>query len=71
MKNTYYPLDIIWIEGNTVVHVVNATPCSWYDSSQSSCTVYNPGVFATSVIEARAGFVNASGLGVGDNVSFT
>lgn len=71
MKNTYYPLDIIWIEGNTVVHIVNATPCSWYDGSQSSCAVYDPGAFATSVIEAKAGFVNASGLDVGDNVSFT
>ncbi len=71
MKDTYYPLDIIWLEGNTVVYIANAAPCSWYDSTQSDCRVYDPGTFATAVIEARSGFVNSTGLKVGESVSFT
>ena len=68
MKDTYYPLDIIWINGNTVAYIANAIPCSSYDSAQLNCTVYDPHVFANDVIEARAGFVNSTGMKVGDQV---
>lgn len=71
MKNTYYPLDIIWIYNDKVVYVVNATPCVSYSANQSNCIVYDPKTFATDVIEARSGFVNATGLRVGDSVNIS
>jgi uncharacterized membrane protein (UPF0127 family) len=71
MKNTYYPLDIIWINGSTVTYIANATPCSFYDKNQSDCIIYNPynaGHMANYVIEALSGFTNRTGLKVGDKV---
>ena len=76
MKNTYAPLDIIWINGTNVVYIVNAIPCSWYSNDQSSCIIYNPynssvsgnGHIADYVIEASSGFVNDTGMKVGDTV---
>lgn len=76
MKNTYAPLDIIWISGTNVVYIANAIPCSWYSKDQSSCIIYNPynssvsgnGHVANYVIEASSGFVNATGMRVGDTV---
>lgn len=72
MKNTYYPLDIIWINNTEVVYIANATPCVSYSPSQGNCTVYNSytgGHVANYVIEAQAGFVNRTGMHVGSTVS--
>lgn len=71
MMDTYTPLDIIWINGSRVVYIVNATPCSWYSPNQTDCDVYNTyseGHYADYVIEARAGFVNSTGIRPGDLV---
>lgn len=71
MKNTYSPLDIIWVNGTTVTYIVNATPCSWYSADQSNCAVYNSynqGYPADYVIEALSGFTNRTGLKVGDKI---
>lgn len=72
MKNTYSPLDIIWVNGSTVTYIANATPCSWYSKDQSNCTIYdsyNQGYVANYVIEALSGFTNRTGLKVGDKLS--
>ena len=53
MKNTYNALDIIWINGNTVVYMVDAKPCLSYDPNQTDCAVYNEYVPADYVIEAK------------------
>ncbi len=79
MKDTYYPLDIIWINGTRVVYIAYAIPCSWYSKGQSSCIIYNPynssaqgdGHIANYVIEAPGGFANATGMSVGDTVRIT
>ncbi len=71
MKDTYSPLDIIWINGTTVTFIAHAMPCSWYSMNQTSCVVYNnysQGHYANYVIEARAGFANRTGLHVGSKV---
>ncbi len=71
MMDTYYPLDIIWINGSRVVYIVNATPCSSYSKNQSNCIVYNSyndGHVANYVIEAQAGFVNRTSMHVGSLV---
>ncbi len=68
MKNTYYPLDMIWINGSSVVYVAHAVPCISYSPGQSNCTVYNTGYPADYVIEAHAGFANRTGIVVGSPV---
>lgn len=71
MKDTYYPLDIIWINGNDVVYIVNATPCVSYSPGQDNCTIYNnynEGYVADYVIEAQAGFANRTGIRIGSNI---
>ena len=73
MKDTNYALDIIWVNGTKVTYIANATPCSSYSPDQSNCTVYNTynqGYYANYVIETKAGFVNQTGLKVGDTISF-
>jgi uncharacterized membrane protein (UPF0127 family) len=69
MKNTYYPLDMIWVYNSTVVYIANATPCVWHSKDQTNCTVYVPNSIADSVIESESGFVNRTGLRVGDEVN--
>ncbi len=69
MKNTYYPLDIIWINGSSVVYIAHAVPCASYDPGQSDCALYNTQYTADYVIEASSGFANRSGLRIGDAVS--
>ena len=74
MKNTYSPLDIIWINGSTVTYIANATPCSWYSANQAACIVYNnytEGHMADYVIETLLGFANRTGLKVGDKISIS
>ncbi len=75
MKNTHYPLDMIWIDGgasggNVVYIKHDAIPCVSYDPSQFNCTIYLPPSVADYVIEARAGFANSSGITNGSYVSF-
>lgn len=68
MKNTYSPLDMIWIDGNTVVYIANAVPCVSYDPDQQSCQLYMPNTVADAVIEAPAGFAARNNLHVGEAV---
>ncbi len=74
MKDTYYPLDIIWVNGSNVTYVAAAVPCSTYSTDQSNCTVYNnysEGHIADYVIETAAGFANLTGLKAGDRIVIT
>ncbi|MDE1762107.1 MAG: DUF192 domain-containing protein [Candidatus Micrarchaeota archaeon] len=69
MYDTYYNLDIIWVNATagsgTVVYIArNATSCF----SPSSCQVYTPNAFANYVIEAQAGFASRNNIGVGTRV---
>lgn len=71
MKDTMYPLDIIWINDITVVYIANAIPCSSYSPNQKSCIIYNSfdkGYVANNVIEAQSGFVNRTGMHIGSQV---
>ena len=71
MKDTYSPLDIIWINGTKVTYIASAIPCSSYSSNQTACIIYNnysQGHAANYVIEAQLGFVNRTGMRVGSAV---
>lgn len=74
MYDTYYPLDIIWINGSRVTYVAHAIPCSWYSPGQTDCMVYNnytSAHYANYVIEAHGGFANSTGLRTGSIVSIS
>lgn len=67
MKNTYMPLDIIWLnKDKSVVDVLeNAGP------AQGSHPPVYKGVFpARYVLEANAGFVQNQGIKIGDKARF-
>ncbi len=66
MKDTYSPLDIMWVDANgttgRIVYIVNATPCASYDPSQTNCDIYTPPSVANYVIETKAGFAERYGI---------
>ena len=73
MYDTNTSLDMIWVNatGNSgyVVHVVlSAQPCFNYQGV--GCATYKPDRPANYVIEAKAGFAEANGLGVGTVIEF-
>ncbi|MDE1823172.1 MAG: DUF192 domain-containing protein [Candidatus Micrarchaeota archaeon] len=69
MKNTYVPLDIIWINNSKVVYVANAVPCIQYDKNQSDCTLYVPTNASNYAIEARSGFAAMNNITIGSEIS--
>jgi uncharacterized membrane protein (UPF0127 family) len=67
MKNTYIPLDIIWIngEGEVVFIKENAQPCK-----SDSCSAFRPQEKTKYVLELNAGVVSDIKLKVGDRLDF-
>lgn len=70
MNNTYYNLDMIWINGTPgggkVVYIVrNATSCL-----KANCPLYTPNAIANYVIEAKAGFAAKNGVVIGSRAMF-
>ncbi|MFC1755599.1 DUF192 domain-containing protein [Thermoproteota archaeon] len=63
MKNTYIPLDIIWINSNREVVFIeyNAMPCG-----EDECLNILPDSDALYVLELNAGIVQKVGLSLGD-----
>jgi len=65
MKDTYLPLDIIWINNqHRVVHIEKAVPCPEKDN----CPLYQSNTPAKYVLEANAGFIQANEIKIGDKV---
>jgi uncharacterized membrane protein (UPF0127 family) len=72
MLNTNTSLDMIWVDttggaGRVVYVVSSAQPCY----VASSCAVYTPSAPSNYVLEAKAGFANTSGIGVGTAIQFS
>ncbi len=67
MKNTYIPLDIIWMNKDKQVVFIkkNAQPCE-----RQACGNYAPGKEALYVLEVNAGSVGSAGINIGDMASF-
>ncbi|MFH1332709.1 MAG: DUF192 domain-containing protein [archaeon] len=65
MKNTYIPLDIIWIDEDfRIKHIEYATPCK-----ADPCQTYNPNTNAKYVLETNAGFTNQYNIKLGDKTA--
>lgn len=66
MKNTYIPLDILWLDSSfTVVEIVAATPCV-----SDPCPNYGGTAFASYVLEVPLGFAAAHNLSIGSSLSY-
>jgi len=67
MKDTFIPLDIIWIDGNKrIVSIMrDILPCK-----TEKCPVYMPQREALYVLEVNAGITIERGLRVGDQADF-
>ncbi|MCX5680982.1 MAG: DUF192 domain-containing protein, partial [Candidatus Omnitrophica bacterium] len=68
MKNTLFPLDIIWIdEHKKVVYIEkNVPPCL-----QEKCPTYGPVQPVLYVLEVNAGFADANNVHVGNQAIFS
>jgi len=68
MKNTFLPLDIIWIDKDfRVVYLSqNTAPCE----ERLPCLSINPQRKAQYVLEIKGGMVERMGLGVGQKMAF-
>ena len=67
MKDTYIPLDIIWISSNNEVIFIkeNVQPCN-----DSECMTIMPDKKALYALEVNAGIVEDCDLKIGDKVVF-
>ena len=70
MKNTFIPLDIIWINKDKKVVYINenSQPCLL---NLENCVMINPGASALYVLEINAGIVKEIGLKIGDYLNFS
>ena len=67
MKNTYIPLDIIWLDRNKEVVFIKekAQPCR-----EEKCPLIEPDRLASYVLEINAGWVEAMRIKIGDCLNF-
>jgi len=63
MKNTFIPLDIIWINENMEVVFIEsyAMPCG-----EGECIPINPDILAKYVLEVNSGMVEKNNISIGD-----
>lgn len=65
MKGMTFPLDIIWIEDERVVHVEAGIPAPSPNEDDSSRPIYSPAAPARYVLEVNAGFAQKYGISRG------
>ncbi len=63
MKGMQFPLDFIWIDGNTVVDLT--------ENVATTAPAFAPLVPVDKVLEVNAGVIESLGIRVGDPVRFT
>lgn len=67
MRDMYFPLDIIWINGETVVDIAPQLPPQ-AGVSEANLVIYQARSTSTMVLEVPAGFKDRTGLKIGDTV---
>lgn len=65
MKDMRFPIDILWIRNNRIVHIVENASVPIPGQPIPS---FRPSAEATEVLELRAGFAKAHTLNIGDPV---
>lgn len=69
MRDMLFPLDIIWINRDEVVHVAENLPPE-AGRPEGSLTAYTNDISAMAVLEVPAGFVKANEIKLGDKVVY-
>lgn len=71
MKGLNFPLDFIWIKGDTVVDILPNVPPPTEGQSDESLPIYQSGVEIDKVLEINGGVAEKLGLKTGDKVKLT
>jgi len=66
MKNTHFPLDIIWIKDNLIVEITPSVPVEVSDSLPT----YSPQIPVNAVLELPAGYAAQNNLKPGDQIAY-
>lgn len=67
MRRMYFPLDIVWLDGNKVIDIAPNLPPE-PGVAEDQLTVYRARIASTLVLELPAGFKDQTGLKIGDKV---
>ncbi|HKI98623.1 MAG TPA: DUF192 domain-containing protein [bacterium] len=70
MKDMFIPIDMIWLDNDTVVHIEHDVPPPAPGTDDSALPIYQPETPANFVLELAAGRSRSLGLRVGDQVAF-
>src|SRR3970282_945050 len=68
MHGMRIPIDMIWLDNETVVYIAAAVPPPAPGTSAGQLPTYQPGAPANFVLELAAGRARSLGLRVGDRV---
>lgn len=69
MKDMNFPLDIIWINENTIVGIDKNVPFPDKNTPLNQLPKYSPKEKVNYVLEVNAGFTDNNGIEVGDSVN--
>ncbi|MBI2405118.1 DUF192 domain-containing protein [Candidatus Gottesmanbacteria bacterium] len=64
MKEMRFPIDIIWIDGKTIVDITQNAPVS----TGTPLAEYRPKIAVDKVLEVNAGTVEKTGIAIGDTM---
>lgn len=68
MRRVKFPLDFIWINGDTIVDLLPNVPIPLPDTPDSVLPLYGPVVPINRVLEVNAGYIAKHGIKVGDKL---
>jgi hypothetical protein len=67
MRDMHFPLDIIWLYNNKIVDIAPNLPPEMH-VSEEKLVVYKPRAEANLVLEVSAGFMERTGIKIGDKL---
>ena len=68
MRQVKFPLDFIWINGDTIVDLLPNVPIPAPDTADSALPLYGPVTPINRVLEVNAGYIAKHGIKVGDKL---
>lgn len=71
MKDMKFPIDVIWINGNTVVDITKGLMVPPTQGKDSQIPVYRPSSPVDSLLEVNSGFVDKHNVQIGDKVEIS
>lgn len=69
MPDTYFPLDLIWISGDTIVDITENVP-NYPGPGNESLPRYRPTQPADKILELNAGSAKSMNINIGDKIRY-